>query len=69
MIWRTSGQRRTPSLLLAVTPLSLHFSAAFFSAMEGIRTVFVCVDADNLAVIAGRTIPVTVSVIADSAQG
>ena len=69
MIWRTSGQKRTPSPLLAVTPLNLHFSAAFFSAMEGIRTVSVCVDADNLAVIAGRTIPVTVSVIADSAQG
>jgi len=66
---RQKSQGGTTFPLLAVTPLNLHFSAAFFSAMEGIPTVSVCVDADNPAVITGRTIPVTVSVIADSAQG
>ena len=59
----------TTSSLSVVLPLDLHLSAQFINAAEGTPTVEVCVVADNPQDIAGRSISVTISATADSAQG
>ena len=61
-----SGQRETTSSPLAA--VNLHLSSSSFSAVEGIPTVSVCVDADNPEVIA-RPNSVIVNAVDGTAQG